>query len=66
MLSGKIGEFIKFLPTTVTLTLVFSILVAFVFLPLVLSFMTFKPQKEGNGIEHFFARFEKPFDKFYR
>ncbi|MDD4151082.1 MAG: efflux RND transporter permease subunit [Candidatus Gracilibacteria bacterium] len=69
MLSGKIGEFIKFLPTTVTLTLIFSIVVAFIFLPLVLSYMNFDikaKEKKGNGIEHFFSKFEKPFDKLYR
>lgn len=65
MLSGKMWEFIKFLPTTVILTLLFSIVVAFIFLPLVLSFMNFKPQKQENKIEHFFGRFEKNFDAFY-
>lgn len=67
VLSGKMGEFMKFLPVTVNLTLVFSIVVAFVFLPLVLSYMNLKPPKEHKegGIEHFFKRFEKPFDAAY-
>lgn len=68
MLTGKIWEFIKFLPTTVILTLLFSVVVAFVFLPLVLSFINFKTwdDKEENKLEHFFGRFEKPFERFYR
>ncbi|MDD3302158.1 MAG: efflux RND transporter permease subunit [Candidatus Gracilibacteria bacterium] len=69
VLSGKIGEFIKFLPTTVTLTLVFSIVVAFLFLPLVLSYMKIvEPKKRNNkfSIEHFFSRFEGKFDSVYR
>lgn len=65
MLSGKIGEFIKFLPTTVTLTLVFSIVVAFLFLPLVLSYMNFPVSKKENKLERFFSKFEKPFDRLY-
>ena len=39
MLTGRIGEFMKYLPTTVDGTLVFSILVAFIFLPLILSYI---------------------------
>lgn len=69
MLSWKMWEFIKFLPTTVTLTLIFSIVVAFIFLPLVLSYMNFDAnvkEKEWNSIEHFFSKFEKSFDKLYR
>ena len=69
VLSWKIWEFIKFLPTTVTLTLVFSIVVAFLFLPLVLSYMkVVEPKKRNNkfSIEHFFSRFEWKFDSIYR
>lgn len=68
ILTWKTWEFIKFLPTTVTLTLLFSIVVAFLFLPLVLSYMNFKVKKsehEENKLEKFFSRFEKPFDKLY-
>ena len=39
MLTGRIGEFMKYLPTTVDWTLVFSIIVAFVFLPLILTYI---------------------------
>ncbi len=67
VLSGKMGEFMKFLPVTVNLTLAFSIVVAFVFLPLVLSYMDLKVRKgDGHGkLEKFFSRFEKPFDRMY-
>ncbi len=42
MLSGRIGEFMKYLPTTIDATLVFSMIVAFVFLPIIISFFKFK------------------------
>ncbi|MEF2175949.1 MAG: efflux RND transporter permease subunit [Candidatus Absconditabacteria bacterium] len=69
MLSGKVGEFIKFLPITVNVNLIISIIVSFIFLPLVLSYMNFKVKKEEhkeNKIELLFHKFEKPFDFVYR
>ena len=69
MLSGSIGEFMKFLPVAVNVTLLFSIIVAFVFLPTVLSYMNFKPKSgehEENKIIAFFARFSGAFDNLYK
>ncbi len=70
MLTGKIGEFLKFLPVTVNLTLIFSILVAFLFLPLILSYTNFDEKKNSlnvwHTLEHFFSKFEKNFDAFYK
>lgn len=69
VLSGKIWEFLKFLPVTVNLTLAFSILVAFVFLPLVLSYMNFKVKEnehEENKLEMFFKKFEGGFIRIYK
>ena len=69
MLSGAIGEFMKFLPVTVNVTLLFSIVVAFIFLPTVLSYMNFKPQvgkHEENKLIAFFSKFSDSFDNMYR
>lgn len=71
VLSGKIGEFLKFLPIAVDVTLIFSIVVAFIFLPLVLSYMSIKTRpvnapEKVNGLEKFFERFERPFEKTYK
>lgn len=69
MLSGKVWEFIKFLPITVNVNLIISIIVSFLFLPLVLSYMNFKVQNENhkeNKIEQLFHKFERPFDYLYR
>ncbi len=41
MLSGKIGDFMKYMPVTVDVVLVISIFVALVFLPIVLSLLKF-------------------------
>ncbi len=46
MLSGKIGDFMKYMPTTVDVVLIISIFVALVFLPVVLTSLTFKIKKE--------------------
>jgi multidrug efflux pump subunit AcrB len=46
MLSGKIGDFMKYMPTTVDVVLLISIFVALVFLPVVLTSLTFKIKKE--------------------
>ncbi|MDD2870457.1 MAG: efflux RND transporter permease subunit [Candidatus Gracilibacteria bacterium] len=55
MLSGKIGDFMKYMPTTVDVVLIISIFVSLVFLPIVLSFLTFKidikKNKKGEDIE---------------
>jgi multidrug efflux pump subunit AcrB len=45
MLSGKIGDFMKYMPTTVDVVLIISIFVALVFLPVVLTSMKFKSSK---------------------
>ena len=39
MLSGKMGEFMKYLPTTINTTLVISLIVSLVFLPLILTYI---------------------------
>ena len=39
LISGKMGEFIKYLPTTVNTTLIVSLIVAIIFLPLIFSFI---------------------------
>jgi len=46
MLSGKIGDFMKYMPTTVDVVLIISIFVALVFLPVVLTSMKFTPKKD--------------------
>lgn len=48
MLSGKIGDFMKYMPTTVNVVLIISILVSLVFLPIVLSFINFKNDNKKN------------------
>lgn len=48
MLSGKIGDFMKYMPTTVDVVLIISIFVSLVFLPIVLSFLTFKIDIKKN------------------
>lgn len=69
VLSWKIWEFLKFLPVTVNVTLFISIIVAFVFLPMVLSYMDFKPKK-GKHVENkiiiFFKKFSTNFDTLYK
>lgn len=42
MLSGKIGDFMKYMPTTVDVVLIISIFVSLVFLPIVLGILNFK------------------------
>lgn len=68
VLSWKIWEFLKFLPITVDITLIISIVVAFVFLPMVLSYMNLKASKSDheNKIISFLKKFENPFNKFYK
>lgn len=39
MLSGRIGEFMKYLPTTVNSVLIIAMIVSFVFLPLLLTYL---------------------------
>jgi len=39
MLSGKMWEFMKYLPTTIDLTLIFSLIVAMLFLPVILTYL---------------------------
>ncbi|MFK7780321.1 MAG: efflux RND transporter permease subunit [Candidatus Gracilibacteria bacterium] len=52
MLSGKIGDFMKYMPTTVNIVLIISIFVSLVFLPIVLSFLKFKtPDLKSKKIE---------------
>lgn len=46
MLSGKIGDFMKYMPVTVNIVLVFSTFVALIFLPVVLTSLKFKVKKE--------------------
>lgn len=41
MLSGKIWDFMKYMPTTINIVLIISIFVSLVFLPVVLSFLNF-------------------------
>jgi multidrug efflux pump subunit AcrB len=50
MLSGKIGDFMKYMPVTVDVVLIISIFVALVFLPVVLTSLTFKIKKEKSGV----------------
>ncbi len=49
MLSGRIGEFMKALPTTIDATLIFSMIVAFVFLPVIITFFKFKRKKNETN-----------------
>jgi len=55
MLSGKIGDFMKYMPTTVDIVLIISIFVSLVFLPIVLGSLNFKSphlsSSKGKGTE---------------
>ncbi len=48
MLSWKIWDFMKYMPTTVDTVLIVSIFVSLVFLPIVLSSLTFKIKEKDN------------------
>ncbi len=67
MLSGKIWDFMKYMPITIDVVLVISIFVALIFLPIVLSMLTFnikKWWKDDVEIENkLFNRFEWFFRK---
>jgi len=52
MLSGKIGDFMKYMPVTVDIVLLISIFVALVFLPIVLSMLKFKIKVDKNKIDN--------------
>ena len=65
MLSGKIWDFMKYMPTTIDVVLIISIFVALVFLPVVLSFLKFESphlaSPKGRGINwenKFFKKLE--------
>ncbi|EKD66772.1 MAG: Outer membrane efflux protein [uncultured bacterium (gcode 4)] len=45
MLSGKIGDFMKYMPTTVDSVLIFSMIASLLFLPIIFSLMNFKPRE---------------------
>ena len=63
MLSGRIWEFMKYLPTTVNIVLIISMIVAFVFLPLFLTYLykdSFKLPSWWNFKNNFaYRNFEK-------
>jgi len=68
MLSGKIWDFMKYMPTTIDVVLIVSIFVSLIFLPVVLSFLKFDssknsplPQGRGAGGEGFFKKLERFF-----
>ena len=67
MLSGKIWDFMKYMPTTVNSVLIFSAFVALIFLPIVLTSLKFKVKKEKenyvafNHMKWFFAKTVKHF-----
>ncbi len=48
MLSGKIWDFMKYMPVTVDIVLIISIFVSLVFLPIVLTSLNFDIKKENN------------------
>ncbi len=48
MLSGKIGDFMKYMPTTIDVVLIVSMFVALIFLPVVLSSLSFKVKKDSS------------------
>ncbi len=52
MLSGKIWDFMKYMPVTVDIVLLISIFVALVFLPIVLSMLKFKIKVNKNNKEN--------------
>jgi multidrug efflux pump subunit AcrB len=63
MLSGKIGDFMKYMPVTVDIVLIISIFVALIFLPIVLTSLNFKVKKEPEnnekeGIDKLFLKLE--------
>ena len=45
MLSGKIWDFMKYMPTTVDVVLIFSMIASLLFLPIILSLMTFEQRE---------------------
>lgn len=45
MLSGKIGDFMKYMPTTVDSVLIFSMIASLLFLPIIFSLMNFEPRE---------------------
>ncbi len=49
MLSGKIWDFMKYMPVTVDIVLIISIFVSLIFLPVVLTSLNFKIKKENKN-----------------
>ena len=64
MLSGKIWDFMKYMPTTVDAVLIISIFVSLIFLPVVLSFLNFEKKlvkvnnKDINNENKLFLKLE--------
>jgi|GEM_PF-1848832 multidrug efflux pump subunit AcrB len=62
MLSGKIGDFMKYMPVTVDVVLIISIFVSLLFLPVVLTSLNFKTKvaKKSEKVEDnkLFLKFE--------
>jgi multidrug efflux pump subunit AcrB len=52
MLSGKIGDFMKYMPVTVDIVLLISIFVALVFLPVVLASLNFKSKTKKQATKN--------------
>ena len=67
MLSGKIGDFMKYMPVTVDVVLIISIFVSLLFLPVVLTSLNFKTKvaKKSEKVEDnkLFLKFEWLFKK---
>ncbi len=72
MLSGKIWDFMKYMPTTIDIVLVVSMFVALIFLPIVLSSLKFKihnnkkNKKEENKLFSKLKKFFKLTIKYYK
>ncbi len=52
MLSGRIWAFMKSLPTTIDSTLIFSMIVAFIFLPIIITFFKFNRKNKIKSNEN--------------
>ncbi|WP_372655855.1 efflux RND transporter permease subunit [Halobacteriovorax sp.] len=63
---GIMGQFIKWIPIVVTLSLLLSLAESFFFLPmrLVVAGSSVKKDKDGNSKKDWFHRFESKFEKF--